>query len=180
MDPKIAKKFQALENQRNDLLNELNQLTPEQLSFSPVPDRWSIEQVLYHLIQSEQGTMQYLGKKIQAEALPRAGLVSAVKSLSLTIALRSPLKFKAPQRIAPPQQPPHYGELVREWENIRQSLGEFLEVLPRERNHSVIFRHPVIGYINIFQTLRFLQEHIAHHIKQIQRIRSAPNFPSGG
>lgn len=180
MDPRISKKFQALEKQRNRLLNDLNRLTPEQLSFSPAPGKWSIEQVLFHLIQAEQGTIQYMGKKMQADALPRAGLVSAVKSLALTIALRSPLKFKVPQKIAPPQQTPGYGELVRQWQEIRQSLAAFLEALPRERTRSAIFRHPVIGYINIFQTMNFFQEHIAHHIKQIRRIRNATNFPPGG
>ncbi|RMF58455.1 MAG: hypothetical protein D6748_08640, partial [Calditrichaeota bacterium] len=64
-----------------------------------------------------------------------------------------------------------------QWDEVREDIFQFLEALPASRTRVVIFRHAMIGYINIYQTLNFFRDHLAHHIKQIRRIQKSPNFP---
>ncbi|RMF60717.1 MAG: DinB family protein, partial [Calditrichaeota bacterium] len=66
MEPRLHKKWESLENQRKRLIEKLKPLSEAQLSHSPAPGSWSINEVLNHVIQSESGTLGYMRKKSQA------------------------------------------------------------------------------------------------------------------
>lgn len=179
MDEKLQKLFNRLEKNRAGLLASLESLSENQLSYKPGSDRWSINEVIQHLILSEQGTHRYLLKKNQAATLPRAGLPAKLRSIGLTLYLRLPVKFKTQARAnVVPGGDASLGQLKQEWEAARQDLFRFITELPPERRRILIFRHPFAGYFDIYQTLRFIDEHIKHHFRQIRRIQAWKGFPA--
>lgn len=180
MDARLEKLFDRMEENRAALLSSLEMLSENQLAYKPEGNRWSINEVIQHLVLSEQGTHRYLMKKNQAASLPRASLAATLRSIGLTLFMRLPVKFKMPARAnAAPGGDVPLSQLKREWEETRQNLRQFITELPPERQRVLIFRHPFMGYFNIYQTLRFIEEHIRHHLKQIRRIREWKDFPVG-
>jgi hypothetical protein len=171
MIPKLQLRFDTLENSRRVLLESLETLDEAQLQFQPEAGKWSIIEVLHHLLLSEQRTYSYMMKKNQAESLPKSGMGAALRSAALTLGLRLPLKYKSPQKISPPERGIPFPQLKGEWDASRRDLRQFLDSLPAERTRQLIFRHPVGGYFNIFHTLDFFEEHFRHHLKQIDRIQ---------
>ena len=177
MIPKLQNRFDGLEKSRQGLMEMLDQLDEAQLKFQPQPGKWSIIQVLHHVQWSEQGACNYMLKKNRAETLPKSGISSALRSVSLKIALWLPIKYKAPVKAIDPDPNLSYTELKERWESSRKTLKDFLEALPEERTDVTIFRHPFAGYFNIFHVFSFFEDHFQHHLKQIERIRNLENFP---
>lgn len=175
----VEKQFKSIEEQRKNLLDEIAKLSHTQQNFKPAPEAWSILQVVNHLLYAETNVVKYMLKKIQGIAtVEKAGVQAKVRSAVLNTFLKSPLKFKAPKAAMPAQEEVYIFEnLRRQWNEVRAEFGKILDQLNPADAEKLLFKHPISGKFNIYQTMSFLQEHIAHHIRQIGRIKSDPGFP---
>lgn len=163
-----------MEEKKADLLRGLAAIEPALLSRKPDPATWSILQVIAHVIQSETGTLRYIQKKTQnPDALSRAGLLSRLRVGALVVGFRSPFKFKAPKALAEPPSAADLREASLGWAEIREDWREFIESFPSVLEGRLIFRHPVVGLLGPADTMAFMDEHLANHIRQIGRIRKA-------
>ncbi|MBL7877243.1 MAG: DinB family protein [Cyclobacteriaceae bacterium] len=163
--------FNTLEVQRNELLQELKPYKTEVLYKQPA-GKWSIAQILAHLIASEQLSVAYLNKKILGiETAQNTGVVEALKMIALILSQRLPFKFKAPRKIV--DNTPVYetmDKLILDWDTTRTELKEVLKKFEDIHLKRKIYRHPIAGMLNIQQALRFLREHIIHHTPQIKNL----------
>lgn len=178
LHPKVRQRFNKSEQLRQQLMDSLQVYSDSQLAFRPAYDAWSINQVLQHLMLSDKGVVQYLKKKLQAPSLPNAGIAAKVRTLLLKAFLRSPLKAKIPGPIVQPIQPMTFWDIVKEWNDIRDEMQNVLGQLNESQLDWAIFKHPVAGYMNVFQLLDFVDYHVRHHRYQIKRIVSAKDFPT--
>jgi uncharacterized damage-inducible protein DinB len=171
MDPKLERKHWALRQQWEHLFVRLHALDDEQLNRPPQPDKWSVVQVLYHLIQSDRLITAYIKKKMISEGeLARTDIRTWFRMLLLQMALRGPFKFKAPPMVA---QVPDFETLAvikSAWSQSDQDFQAMLEAFPPHLLSREIFRHPYSGHLNIQQTLDFMADHFSHHLKQVNRI----------
>ena len=55
--------FSELENQRIEILNQVRGLTLEKFNYTPSPEKWSISQILTHILVAEQLSVGYMKKK---------------------------------------------------------------------------------------------------------------------
>lgn len=171
MNPRTMRRFEQLEQMRERLEEELTQ-RPEALLRQPPPSGgWSILQVVSHLVEAETGTLGYMRKKsAPATQLPRAGVSCEIRSLLLTAALRSPFRFRVPKPIAQNPELHSRDESLEQWHRVRSEWRFFLGEFPQPLENRQIFRHPVAGRMNLDQTLRFLRDHLEHHLRQVERI----------
>lgn len=171
MQPELQKLFDWIELQKSLLLNQIEPLTPAQLNAHP-PGKWSLSQLLAHLITSEQLSIQYLKKKIQAiEEQPNTGIIEELKMLTLIISQRLPFKFKAPKVVV--DHTPAFSnvdEIKTAWNQTRSELKDLLSRFSHQHLKRKIYKHPIAGKLNIVQAMRFFQEHIIHHTPQIKRL----------
>ncbi len=170
MNKRLHHKFERLEAARKELLKSVRLVDPARRHYQPDGEQWSLVQILDHLIRAEEGVLRYLQKKNQAGNPQQAGMGEALRALTMHLVLRSPLKLKIPSAIPPPENTRTAAELEQEWKQVRRELRLFLEKLPEDRTRAKLFRHPLVGYLNIFQTLRFLEDHLRHHQRQIKRL----------
>ena len=56
---------------------------------------------------------------------------------------------------------------MKKWGTIRSSLKEYIDKFPKEYLDKEIFKHPIAGWLNLLQTINFLQNHFDHHKLQI-------------
>ncbi len=171
MNTRLAELFNTLETQRAELLSLVKAISVETISKRP-PDKWSIAQVISHLIASEQLSVRYLNKKILGiDTAPKTGATEELKMIVLKISQRLPFKFKAPKVVV--ESTPVYEsleQLTEAWNNTRADLKTVLEKFQDTQINRKVYKHPFAGMLNIQQTLVFFREHIFHHTPQIKNL----------
>lgn len=170
MQATLADLFGSLEKQREELLIHLRNLHPDIINNSK-NGKWSISQIAGHLITSEQLSLSYMTKKINAiNEVRETGMWNELKLITFIISQRLPLKYKAPKNLGDrPKSYPDFKSLEDDWNTSRQELKLFLEKFPETGLKKKIYRHPVMGRCNIVHALIFFREHIIHHRPQISR-----------
>ena len=66
METKLKKKFELMEKDKIAIFQKIKGLDNDLLNSPPEPGKWSIIQILHHLIQAEEGTLNYIKKKTQS------------------------------------------------------------------------------------------------------------------
>jgi uncharacterized damage-inducible protein DinB len=170
MHPKTEKLFQQLEDSRTMLLAAI-QRYPQTISpVKPSPQEWSMAQVAIHLAITESQILGYVQRKLSKGELQDSNLRSWLRYITVKYALRFRRKIKAPRQVAPPPEGVTLAEAIAKWEEVRSDWKQFLAQLPANTVNKNIFKHPLTGFLNILQTLGFMNEHVRHHIPQIHRI----------
>ena len=163
--------FYQLESKRQILFKKLDLLDKDQLSFKPEAQKWSVLQVCYHLIRSEELSLIYLKKKIRYDTnIRRAGFFSFIRSSLLNLSLRIPFRLPAPKRVAEFPADLQWQQLKKQWEQIRAGIKTVIEDLPDGYHNKLVYRHPAVGRITLYQMLTFFYTHISRHEKQIERL----------
>lgn len=147
----------------------LRDLPDQTLKQQPTQGKWSMLQIMEHLAGAEEIGLLYLKRKNYTPLQTKSLLPSGVRAFILHAALRSPLKFKAPQALE--QYPTNTTDpqvLLQRWLKLRQSLKSYLEQVPKDKEDKMLFRHPTIGPLTLEQTLQFMSDHLIHHQKQVK------------
>jgi len=171
VNTQLDKLFNSLETQRHQLLNLADEAA-DSFDHSPGNNKWSLHQILAHLVAAEKLSIQYLEKKIKGiDEAGDTGIAENLKMLVLKASQRLPLKFNAPQPIvASTVTYNSLEELIKDWDNTRTALKMLLEKIKDNQLKRKIFKHVIVGKLNILQALQFLGEHINHHLPQVNRL----------
>lgn len=171
MHPQLQTLFETIEKQKQELLLQIDSLSPTQLQEHAL-GQWSLGQVFAHLITSEKLSVQYLKKKyLGIEEQPRTGFIEELKMLTLVVSQRLPFKFKAPKVVV--DNTPTFTDaaaLAEAWAATRTEMKDLLSRFTADQLTRKVYKHPVAGKLNIRQALRFFQEHLIHHTPQIKRL----------
>jgi len=174
MNQQLQQRFERLESTRRDVLARLEGHDRARLNRPRADGGWSALQVLAHVINAEAGTLRYISKKMQAgTSLPRAGPVSRLRLLALQVANASPLRFRAPAGTGDVPADVEPGELFSRWDDVRAEWKQLLDDFPEELLDRVVLRHSMVGLIGLPDTLSFLQSHLDHHARQVERLLDA-------
>ena len=164
--------------QRERFITAITALSAEQQQFRPTPESWNALQIMKHLIIAEKQSMLLIRRSVSDKKNIRpAGIGSAVRSSILTLALWSPFRFKAPKIAQVKEDAPDLKRMMNEWESLRSEIETFIEAHSEQTLSGEIYRHPRAGVMNMIQTLGFMQMHILHHQKQLERNLTHPGFP---
>jgi hypothetical protein len=168
----LQRNFERLQNDTKLLLKEVSALSSVTYHHRPNDGKWSISQILTHLLTSERLSLSYMKKKsLGIENLENTGVLEQIKFFILKISQRIPFKYKAPRGVIDQTPAPlSYGDLVRQWEVLRLDLHQFLSGIPEGNIRKKIFKHPRVGMLDANQGLQFLAEHLHHHKPQIMSI----------
>jgi hypothetical protein len=171
MEPQVQRLYAKIEEQRRVLLAPLRSLSNEKLN-AHRPGKWSINQIIAHLITVESLSIQYLNKKILGvNEVDDSRWKEEVKMLLLVISQRMPLKFKAPRVVVEQtSKETDFNKLVQEWDRTRLELKNLLDRIEAQHLKRKIYKHVHAGMLNIQHALKFLIEHVDHHTPQIKRL----------
>ena len=174
MDSKIESEFNKLEKSRFQLFAKLDEKEEPELNYHPDKNKWSVIQVLNHLIITEQLSIKYINKKLTYRTnIKKTGLSAAIRFFVLKLMLQTPLRFKAPEIVSEAPDNGDFNYIKSQWDQTRKELRKLLDDLPEEFLNKNIFKHAIAGKMNIYQTLGFMEEHFKHHLKQIDRIEKS-------
>jgi uncharacterized damage-inducible protein DinB len=176
MDPKLEQAFHQLEEVRRHLLKEIEACPESQRRFRPSDQEWSMVQVITHLTATEKGIHSYMQAKVnKGMPLKPARLAAWFRFWIVVLFLRYKKRIKAPTVVTMPTDAINYEQAQQAWTDSRAQFRNFLETLPANTARKEIFRHPITGMLNAYQTLGFMREHVLHHMGQINRLKAMQN-----
>jgi hypothetical protein len=165
--------YHELERQRATVIDQVKDLSVEKFNYTPFPGKWSISQILTHILVAEQLSVGYMKKKaLGIDQVASSGLSAACRLQLLIISQRiATIKYKAPAVVLA-NTPPAFAmaELISRWEAHRQDLKVFLDSIEDKNIKKIIYKHPVAGRFDARQAMVFFREHINHHWPQIKRL----------
>lgn len=171
MNEDLRQRFERLEATRRDVLARLDGHDRARLNRPRADGGWSVLQVLHHVVGAEVGTRRYVSKKmLGGPRLPRSGLASRLRLLALQAANVSPLRFRAPAGTGDVPADIDPDELLSRWDEARTHWRRLLEDFPEDLLDRTVFRHAMVGLMGLPDTLAFLQSHLAHHARQVERL----------
>lgn len=177
MNSTLRKKFENLEVVTAHLIKEVSGLSSATYHFNPSNGKWSVSQILTHLLVAERLSLSYMKKKaLSIDSLDDTGLSESLKFLVLVISQHVPLKYKAPAILRDSTSKPlSFGELVRQWQELRNEMKTFLETIEDHQVRKKIYKHPRVGMLNVCQGIQFLADHLHHHYPQVKSIIKSRN-----
>ena len=163
------RRLDRIHRRRRDLLGQVAELPADVLTARPAPGKWSILEIIEHLVLAEEDVM---GDLARLEDLPASTqrLKHRVSYLAVLAVLRLGIPVKAPSAAMVPTGTRSLGELREAWDRNHHHLNAFVGGLDRRGASRAIFRHPVTGPLTVAQGIRMLGIHLDAHIRQISRL----------
>lgn len=188
---------QYLKETRRQLLDAVAALSDAQMKFKATPDKWSIAEIVEHLVNAENAvfavTQQIVKTPLQAELQTLVkervmkspvpvkgpgtnGLLVKDQTIILTATNRTTRKFQAPEPVAPRGKLTAKSDLVTAFTQARGRTITFLETTTEElRGHFA--EHWVLGVLDAYQWIMFVTAHSERHLMQLNEVKAAPGFP---
>ncbi len=171
MHNEIKERFSKLEKLKAEAEELFSRFSDEALNAPPAPGKWGAIQHFAHILSSETSSLVYMKKKIQGVSdAGKSGLSERIRLGILNFAMKTPIKFKAPPVLEEPAQTISRDELLQKWNTLRNDYIEFLEPITKDAAESRIYKHPVMGRMDLLQALEFLAVHLERHLKSAKEI----------
>jgi hypothetical protein len=172
---RIREVVEQLDAARSRLLASVAALSDRDVGFSPSADRWSIGEILHHLRLIEESAVRVIQKLVEkAEKSgvgPDPGDGSVLHSLDRFNIEASADRLSAPVSMVPARGIP-VGELLRGLAGSRAALMKALDECSQFDMAEILFPHPVVGKIDVYQWALFVAQHEERHRRQIETVKA--------
>lgn len=159
------------------LLGLVEGLTPAQWSFREDAERWSIAEIVEHLVVFEGFITAAVTNALSGSAEPeKAALADAKEPLVLGLAGSRDRKLKAREATRPVGRWMDGAELIAEFREARaRTIAFAAETDCALREH--FFPHIAFGDLDCYQWLVVLGQHTLRHCLQVEEILGNEGFP---
>jgi len=169
MHPTFEDQLMIWADDRRRLLDEVERLEPERLTAKPLPGKWSILEIVEHLVVGDREVLQGLPKP-WALVDRRRHLRDRVgyRMVMFVLACHIPAKVPSPRYL--PQGQSSLPDLRRDWDEMQQWLRSYIERLDRGDPAKAVFGHPIAGPMTMQEVFDMGKLHLATHTRQIRRL----------
>jgi len=167
----IEKIYQSILKTTGAYRQKLERFNPADFQLEPPIGGWSYSEVYSHIFDASLLSLMALNNCSTEEGKERP-TAFLVKVILFFGSLPPGKKYKAPSKIA-----------VRVKKISITAAQQFMTDFELQLAHSfpkmknadpkMKTKHPVIGYLNTKQWLRFIEIHLNHHYKQLKRIENS-------
>ncbi len=181
MNSRSAKLFEHLDRHRANLRTAVAEIPPELRSRRPAPERWSVIELLEHLILVERRLIYLFNQwlaEVREQGLPREDETEFDLTENLEVVLNRGYQVTASEAVRP------QGKLdeATAWatlEEARQDLKATVLGFEELPLGGIIRPHPALGPLNFYQWVEFVGWHEARHTAQIRENGSVLGATSG-
>jgi hypothetical protein len=144
-----------------ELLTSFEGLSPQQASFKPAPDVWSVLQVLDHVVTAKRGVARICVRLALGDVPPGTGQEGDAQGQDGV----TDRHFASVEEAAASANAEHAGLLA------------FIDGLSPETSVEARFTHFVFGALNCREWAAFQRVHDGDHMGQIRQVLASPGFP---
>ena len=174
-----------LDEAHNGVAGAIKGLSEAQWTYKPAPGRWSIAEIVEHIIFVQDRVLGPLREQLAAAPAPSAsrdnGTIDAIVINQFPSRLK---KFQAPE-FAHPRGGLELSDALRQLTTNRARTLEYLESSPDLRSH-VVDAAPLKAVtsggqqtMDGYQWILAASAHAARHTKQILEVMAEAGFPKG-
>lgn len=166
-----------LQDTKKSIQDAVQGLSAAQLSFKPAPDKWSVEDCVKHIAQSENMLWGMVAAGLKQPATPeKRGDVKATDEDVIKHVEDRSTKVKTFAPLEPVNTPfKTMQEALDAFVKSRDKLIDYVNTSDEDlRNH--INQLP-IGVYDSYQMILFIGAHSNRHMQQINEVKADPNFP---
>ena len=168
--------MQYLESTKKNIVEATRGLSTAQWNFKAGPDRWSVAEVMEHIAAAEDLIRGMIIEKAMKGDSPEPG--RDVKKIDDSVIAMIPdrsHKAQAPDALKPTNHFASPEGSLKHFLESRAQTEEFLKNTPDLRQH--VTDSPLGMKLDAYEWVLFLTAHSDRHLKQIQEVKSDPNFP---
>jgi hypothetical protein len=165
----LVRRLRSIEAKRARLLDSIAGIEPARLAAHPRPGKWSIQEIIEHLVLAEVGVFGDFTQLRQQTPRPRR-TKDRILYLVVMFILRFDIPVSVPSRAMSPKGGRSPAELRVAWEANHDRLRAWLASSDRSLLARPLFRHPVAGPMTAAQSLRMLEVHLDRHVRQIDAL----------
>ena len=166
---------QYLEQTRDGVIAATKGLPDAQWKFKPGPDRWSVAETLEHIALAEDFLLANTKNNVmKAPARPADRDTAKTDAFVLAAIPDRSHKAQAPSELVPKGRWTP-AETLDHFLKSRAETIAFLQSTPDLRAH--VADTPFGQKFDAYEWLLFISAHSERHTKQIQEVKSDPNFP---
>ncbi len=164
-----------LDRTRTGVVESTKGLSEAQWKFKPGADRWSVAEILEHIVVVEESILENTSQKVMKAPAGKADRDNtSIDRLVLSAIADRTQRAQAPEPVVPkgrwsPQ------EALDRFVKIRERTMEFLKSTPDLREH--VADSPLGQPLDAYQWLLYISAHSERHTKQILEVKAHPNFP---
>ncbi len=172
MNEELMAQIDRLDIDRRSLLDELTSLSDDTLSTKPTGDRWSILEIVEHMVLAERQVLGGLSDSVESTEKPRS-LRSRLTYPAVMFVLWRRIPVKVPSRRMLPKGESSLPELCREWDRNLEWLKAHVEAMGPGDHRRAYFSHPVAGPIDTVQAVKMARLHFDTHRSQIRSLQDS-------
>ena len=177
MNPTYELIRDELERSRNALIREALLIHDDAFDTRPSEDMWSAGEILDHLKWTEERVTGLIVKVSAATTrdADARGPRSVPAPHDLLQSVDSLFATKAAGRIVSPHTPARTAERADAIASLRDSRVRLLRAIDRMQDvdlTGVVYPHPALGDLDMYQWLLFVARHEDRHRAQLERIRT--------
>jgi hypothetical protein len=164
------------ENTRDQLLDTVRGLTPEQWNFKPGPEVWSIAECCDHIGGAEVLFLKLVRKRLIHDP-DRAGAVQGKEKLLRKAVPNRSTRVKVPIEIRAfghTSSPEEFEVHFRETRDLAIEYARTTE----DPLHMRVSPHFMLGDFDGAQWLEIIAEHCSRHRAQIEEVKASPGYPA--
>ena len=166
---RLKEALDCLNRERLGLLNRLANIAPDELYRKPDPQRWSLVQVLQHLVLAEREVLQHLPDL--ADLVPRKQYPYHFISYAVVLlVLKWGIPVPVPSSAMVSDGNTTLTRIRAQWDRNFEWLTAYVNGLSIETARQAVFIHPVCGPLTISQALYMDRLHLSVHTRQINRM----------
>lgn len=172
-----------LKQTRSYVVGATKGLSEAQWKFKPAPDRWSIAEIVEHMVLAQELVLGPVREQL-AHA-PAAANAANAKQVDALVLERMPdrlVKFQAPDIIQPTGRWTPAVSMERLLKNYA-AVEKYLETTPDLRQHAIealpmkALSKGTVDSMDGYQWVLAMAGHVERHTKQILEVKADANFP---
>jgi hypothetical protein len=158
-------------------------LSKQQWSFKPAPDRWSIAEILEHIVAAQEYVLGPVRNQLAKAPAPAERDIRRVDEVVIDQMPDRTAKFQAPEFLHPTGRCAPADCMERMFKNYA-ALRKYLETTPDLRQHAIdapalkAISKGAYDTIDGYQAILLAAAHTERHTKQILEVRADANFPA--
>ena len=176
---KKERKFagEHLKNTKAEVQEAIKGLNERQLTYKASPERWSVQECVYHIALSEKTLWDMLEKSMKAGPTPEKK--KEVKMTDEEVIKRN--EDRTNKRKTFPVLEPEAAsyrsldEAMNDFKTARTAHIKYIKATSEDlRNHFVLMP---FGLIDCYQLTLFISAHSSRHVQQINEVKAGAAFP---
>lgn len=152
-------------------------LTVEQFNYRFSENRWTIAECIEHITLSELRFPIIVREELLKPANPDHRKKIQVNEVDIINRLTNRNgRVNSPEKLIPTGKYPDIQDAINTFRKQRELTIEYINSTTDDL-HNHFWNHPATGVVDLYQTIVLMSAHLERHIKQIEEVKLAKDFP---